>query len=768
MVYVALSSIILMFLFHKLILGDHKFIGPDALSPAAIAQGIESAEVENEKYPLWLPWVFSGLPSTHSLQNISKYYIPHNIIHYFENFGIPRIWNYILHFIFGGFGCYLLLKRLKTDNYSAIFGGLAFMLTPYLMTMVVHGHGSQMMTSAYIPWVIWGIHRLMSTPNILNLGIFSLIIGLQLQRAHVQIAYYTWMLAGLYILILLIRKPKEVIGEKIKPLLFIFAGLLIGLGMAMSIYLPATEYTPYSIRGAGAGGGTGIEYATQWSFSFQEMSTFILPSALGFGSPTYWGGMPFTDYPNYMGILVIILAVFGAIKSKGNEVLLFIFGGIFAIILSFGKNFSIVYGLFYDYFPYFNKFRVPVMILILTQFSTAMLAGLGLFKLKNFVKEYITVKHIKIGIGCILVVGAGHLLFGSELIKSLFLPVGDHPKITEIRLNMLQNEVWFLIIILTFFMTLLYCWKKEIMNWSYAAAGIIAISVLDLSITDSRIIEPDPESFRSKTLHSSRLKRQYLRSDDVIKFLKLDTSEFRILPVGKLANENRWAAFHLESVMGYHPAKLHNYNELITKVGFQYPGILQMLNVKYLISFEPMNHPLFKEVFQGKLYFQGQYVSTFVYEYLSYLNRAYFIDKLTIIPEKNDQYAFLQQIDFNPVSESIIGAEIEKTEFGSDDRIISLQHISPDEIQLETNTKTDQFLVLSEIYYPNGWKAFIDDNETEIYEVNTVLRGIPIPPGNHRIIFIFTPDDIKLGSIISIISLCISVLSICAGKYFKI
>ena len=201
-IFSMISIFILMVLFNKLLFGNYKFIGPDALSPAAIAQGIESVEDATGEYPLWMPWIFSGLPSTHSFQNISKYYLPHNIIQIFENLGLARIWNYIFHFIFGGIGIFLLLKRLKSDTYSAIFGGIAFMLTPYLITMVVHGHGSQMMTSVYIPWMIWGVHLLKTNPNLRNLGIFSLIVGLQLQRAHVQIAYYTWMLVGLYLLIL--------------------------------------------------------------------------------------------------------------------------------------------------------------------------------------------------------------------------------------------------------------------------------------------------------------------------------------------------------------------------------------------------------------------------------------------------------------------------------------------------------------------------------------------------------------------------------------
>ena len=227
-----------------------------------------------------------------------------------RSMGIPGFWNYIFHFILAGMGVFVLLAQLGTNRLSALFGGLSFALMPYLITMVVHGHGSQMMTTAWIPWVIWAILRLFDKTNIGNLGILGLIVGLQLQRAHAQIAYYTWMAGGLLILLLLwnIHNSKT---NKPKWLIYTGIGLVLGLCMAMWIYLPALNYAPHSIRGAGGGGGTGFEYATAWSFSFGEISTFFIPSYYGFGGAAYWGNMPFTDYPNYMGIIVLTLAIIG-------------------------------------------------------------------------------------------------------------------------------------------------------------------------------------------------------------------------------------------------------------------------------------------------------------------------------------------------------------------------------------------------------------------------------------------------------------------------
>ena len=78
---------------------DNVFLGPDSLSPKAIQKGIELAENKYDDYPEWLPWVFSGLPSIHSFQNISHLYMPYNFFKILIDFGIPRFFEFFMHYI---------------------------------------------------------------------------------------------------------------------------------------------------------------------------------------------------------------------------------------------------------------------------------------------------------------------------------------------------------------------------------------------------------------------------------------------------------------------------------------------------------------------------------------------------------------------------------------------------------------------------------------------------------------------------------------------
>ena len=770
MIFSLISLFILMILFNKLLFGDYKFIGPDALSPAAIAQGIELSENKTGEYPLWMPWVFSGLPSVHSMQNISEYYFPHLVINFVEKFGLPRIWNYIFHFIFGGLGCFLLLKRFKVDDFSAIFGGIAFILNPYLITMVVHGHGSQMMTAVYIPWVIWSINKIKDNPKISNMGILAIIIGFQLQRAHVQIAYYTWMLVGLYILLMFLNKV-TLSHQKNKAIIMIFVGLFIGLCISFNIYIPVLEYTEYSIRG-GSNGGTGFEYATQWSFSLLEIGTFFIPSFCGFGGLTYWGGMPFTDYPNYMGIIVLIFAIIGGVKSKVSDKILFILAIAFALLLSLGKNFSIFYGFFYDYLPFFKKFRVPVMILIIMQFSVSILSGMGMYYLKNrfqLFKIHKILKSIVLAAVLFLVI---FFLFSKEIIYT-FLPKSDLLKrygikaqevINNIRYDNIVNEIQFLVIILVLISVLLYLYNNKKIKWISLAYGFILLSIIDLNIVNRKIIEPSKESYRSSSLSPSIIKKRYLATDEVIDFLKNDTTKYRIFPIGQLSNQNRWSAFNLESIYGYHPAKLNNYNDFMSQVGFENINILQMLNVKYLVSLQPLEHPFFEQVFIGKLYHNNQYQEAYVYYFKKYLDRAFFVDKLKIINE--DILNYIKNYNDSFIKESIINKDVKLKEFSSN-REIKTTNFTPNKIDIKTKSESEQFLVISEIYYPQGWNAYINNKPTEIYQVNSILRGISVPPGSNEISFRFNPYDVRIGSIFSLLSFILSILLIIFNLYKK-
>jgi len=751
-----LMVVIISVLFEPVIFGGKTFGSPDSLSPKAIGIALNDLSEKSGELPQWQPWVFSGMPSAEAFTNISKLYFPEYL---FKLFFLPGMLIQLFHLLFAGIGAFLLLRHFKCSDWAAGLGAIAFMITPYMVTMVVFGHGSQMMTAAYIPWVFWLTVRLYQNTNFSDTGWLAVLLGFQLQRGHAQIAYYTWMLIGAYSLLMLITglrnsDEKANIG---KGFGYFILACLIGVGISLIIFLPAMDYTPFSIRGGSAGGGADYNYATGWSFHPKEIMTFFIPSAFGFGGQPYWGYMPFTDYPNYMGIIILLLAMIGLIHKRELIHWFFIFTSILALFISFGKHFSLVYDLFFNIFPYFNKFRVPHMILIILQFNVAVLAAFGLDELVALKAEIIP----KWFWGFAAAVGLafiGMVLIGSGVesaVRGSFSPpMMQDPRaaqaLNNLRWSLWREDVWLMILLSGVFMVMIWLWIKRKVS-QHVIVGIIVVSaILDIGIVNHKIIQPSRASGRGSPLISKRAVDRFFQIDEIIQFLLADKSIYRIYPVGGLFGESRFAAFGLESIGGYHPAKLKRYNTFLAKTGnVAAIPVLRMMNVKYLISPQKINHPELSLVKSGALKSARGDLPIEVYEVNNTLPRAWFVNKTEVVSEE-DVWNKIMQPDFDPRNIAYVPNEVSVSS-GSQ---VSITHFEKGIHRITMSTESDgnHFLVLSEVFYPLRWKAKIDGEEIQTHIVNGILRGVVVPTGKHTIEFIYDKSAFNKGLTISLVS----------------
>jgi hypothetical protein len=479
-----------------------------------------------------------------------------------------------------------------------------------------------------------------------------------------------------------------------------------------------------------------------------EMLTFINPSYYGFGGATYWGNMPFTDYPNYMGIIILFFAIWSMFKYNDRFRIFLIIASIFTLLLSFGHHFKPFYQFFYSYFPYFNKFRVPVMILVLLQFNFVVLAALGfndfIQKIKDGdvdLKPFFVLGGLLLGLVVLLDFSFNYIVeFGKR----------SHPVLDTMRSDLMSQDSFRVGCILLFTLGTLYAISRRWMDEMIGVGIVTAMTIIDVGVVDKMIIEPSSESYRTSTLKSDEFLEAYLKEDSVIRFLKSDTTKFRILPLGPLERENRWSAFQIESVTGYHPAKMGNYNELITQTGWNYPGILQMLNVKYIISQDQFEHPLFSLVHQGSLYMPDKYINAFVYRFNGFLDRFFFTENLLTL-SKDEIFTQMKSSDFSPIQNSYITEKVPAFNY-DESATVELLYWSPNKFKIKTIASSDQFLVMSEIHYPKGW-GIKGHPEMEILQVNNSLRGVIIPKGEFEFEMIFKPEDLEYGTIFTWFSL---------------
>jgi uncharacterized membrane protein YfhO len=92
----------------------------------------------------------------------------------------------------------------------------------------------------------------------------------------------------------------------------------------------------------------------------------------------------------------------------------------------------------------------------------------------------------------------------------------------------------------------------------------------------------------------------------------------------------------------------------------------------------------------------------------------------------------------------------------------------PNNLKYETNCKNEQVAVFSEIYYKDGWDAYIDGKPATYFRANYILRAMNIPAGGHKIEFKFEPKTYYLSNKISYAGTILMVLFILGSLGFEI
>ena len=379
---------VVIILFYPIFFYNFTFGSGDTLNPFAISHILSKYKEIIGVWPQWQPWVFSGMPTLEAYTNINLLYFPSFLL---NTIGINDLYIQFIHLVFSGFGMSLFLKQLGVESRISLMISILWIMNPFLITMIVFGHGSQFMTASFFPWLLFLLNRYYYNNSILNFSLLTLILGFFFQRAHVQIVYYGCMLFFAHSFYLLIKHKKKL------NVLGVFLSFSIAILIASHIYFPSLSFAKHSIRSIS---DNLYSYATNWSMHPKELITYINPNYYGFGGESYSGYMPFTDFPHYVGIFVLILALFSFSKFDSFRKYLGLVLSL-SILISFGKYFPYIYNIFFDYAPFFSSFRVPSMILILTNFILYILAAIGLNdlinKFKNKIINQFTISNLILG-----------------------------------------------------------------------------------------------------------------------------------------------------------------------------------------------------------------------------------------------------------------------------------------------------------------------------------------------------------------------------------
>jgi uncharacterized membrane protein YfhO len=150
------------------------------------------------------------------------------------------------------------------------------------------------------------------------------------------------------------------------------------------------------------------------------------------------------------------------------------------------------------------------------------------------------------------------------------------------------------------------------------------------------------------------------------------------------------------------------------------------------------------------------------------LGNAWFVETPVIVNNSNEELSSINRIDPSKVAviEKSFKDQIKSNAYPvSEGEKLELKSYKPNELIYTSKALGDKLAIFSEIYYPAGWKSFIDGKESKYFRADYVLRGMIIPAGNHEIKFRFDPSSYKIGNSVSLISSILFIL-LAAGYIF--
>ncbi|MEW6103069.1 MAG: YfhO family protein [bacterium] len=680
--------------------------------------------------PFWNPYIGCGTPLFAGLQGCVFY--PPSILVYLFPYEIGLKIYVIFHFLLAGITSYLLGLQLKLDRAPSFILSLVYTFSGWFVSSI--DIPIILASSSWIPIVFLFLIR----QSFVLTGIF---LSFQFMCGEPSIFYITSILVLLFSLYIRIRWTIPILS------------ILIAFSLSLFQILPFLELLSHSTRLL-----QGYSESAKWAFSPYEVFRFILPSSCGGivrgeEEPILWFGQEWLKSP-YLGIIPFILALISILYPRKERIVSFFsLTALLFLIISFG-NYTPLYKALY---PLFSLMRYPVKFLYITSFSASILAGFGtsylLNKKTNPTKVFI---YIGLFICCVFIFP----FFKRNDLFSLF-------SISPIRLIKWWNDLYpdaiFILFLISFSLIFLVLYLSGIIKRNTFVLGFAGIIIIDLFFFG---LDLNP-----------LVKREVYDKSNTIRFLEKKDGLFRICLSprtaqyftkirGKTLNEaiknskrfvipNTGMVFGIFEAGCYDSIYLSSYFQLKEAMKRQFSEILRllsMMNIRFIISRDPLSEKEIKLVYQDR--------DMFLYENRNYLPRAFFVSDYKVV---QNTLGYMLSPEFDPKREVVLEEKPEKKVKSQKSKVKSAVKIikyEPNRVLIEVDSEMSGFLVLADTYYP-GWKAYVKKvksqkskvkSEVRIYKANYCFRAVCVPKGKSLMEFRYFPRTFIIGLIGSLVS----------------
>lgn len=820
LIYIAISLvvfIVLAFLYSTPVFTGKQLFQHDIVQYRGGAKELLDYRADTGKETYWSDSMFGGMP-TYQMGSQFKGDIIKKIDSNLNFF--PRPVNYLFLLSAGFF----LLGMVVLRNWKyALLGATFFGLSTYFYIAIAAGHNGKINTIEYFAPLLAGILLVyIRKKYIWGFIVTTLFMGLQVAANHPQMTYYLFLALGFLFLSELIRtiQKKTPMKHFLISSGIIAVSCLIGVGMNSQRIMANSEYIKETVRGkqiltndSHTGGNSGMdkESMLMWSYGKLETLNLFIPRLMGggsqepegkemmakvqelvqenvgsqaemdriskgFGNLTYWGDQPGTSGPAYQGAIVCFLAVLGFFFAWKKYRYWILGASILTILLAWGSNFMPLSDFFIDFVPFYNKFRAPSSILVVVELLFPLIAIIGLYRFftdSSLTEEY--KKKILLyvsggALGLVLIM----LVFGKSLLgfhtdnEKTYLPPFLLDYLVDERFKLFKIDAIKAFIYIAIAAGVLFLSLKQKLNQNIALIIIGAVSLFDLWTVNKRylndenyvdkIFAENPFQTESSDLMAEKVQgnpnlESILANVNVNKTLETiaekDKTHYRVFNniLGTFSETN--TSYFKSSIGGYHAVKLRRYDDVINEYfqvmdSVKVPNILNLLNAKYWVVGGPEQPQAIPNPKAN--------------------GNAWFVSDLKFVDSPNQEIKAIGVIDSKKTA--VIASSDKKYFDGKpvqadSTAFINLTKYQPNELEFRSESKTPQLAVFSEIYYPHGWKVFVDEKEVPYIKADYLLRAVHVPAGKHHVRMIFEPEVIEKGKWISL--LCFGLFILLSG-----
>lgn len=721
-------------------------------------------------FPLWDPYIFGGMPYVAAMHGDIFY--PTFLLRMVMPTDAAMTWGFIIHVWLCGLFTYLFLRALGLGFFAALVGGLAYMLSGQIASLVSPGHDGKLFISALFPLTLLLLLRGVREGRGWAWGTLALAIGLAVLSPHPQLLQYLLLAAGAFSLLCAFSTLEGVALERavgVRRLAYALGAVLLGLSIGAVQYLPVQEYVPWSPR---AGGLRAYEVATSFSMPPEELVNTYLPQFSGILA-AYWGRNGIHFHSEYVGVVVLLLAVagFGARREDATRrrlVWFWVGTGVVALLWALG-GFTPFYNIVYVLVPGTKFFRAPSTIFFIVSFAVAVLAGFGA---ERAIRARISSRY---ALGWI----------GAGLVIALFATSGG---LTSFGLSLVGEERYEMAMANQAALTA-GAWRSFL--FVAAAAGVLLarqrrrVSAVAAGWALAILLTADLWSVLRRYWMFSAPAAELFAPDAVISYLQalpqpmrvaaLELADTEVVHDPYFNGDALWV-HGIRTPGGYHGNELGRYQVLGNKAqGYRSiyvsPRFWQLMNVQYFLTNSP-ELPIVEGATRVAGPVRNSAGSTTYLFRLPGENPAAWVTPVIIKAGDDVVLATLSDPRFDDVRRAALFDTSARVSARSDARSlppilpfgVTVTSYDPGKITLRLGAPAPpgSALVVSENYYP-GWRATSGGKELPIGRADFTLIGVELPTGVTDVQLTFHSPSYERGKLVTLTALGVSLLLVLGG-----